>query len=144
LRSRNLRRNAVAPAGRPAKLVGMNAVGEPVLTRGETARRVKTAVIEIGAAFGHEESFAEAGRRLGLGRWAFYFGARAGVLGVVDADVARPFAGSSHPASCARPGSRRWPPPHPMLWSAKKSGFASRGPAAISPAYPGPPSGPNS
>jgi hypothetical protein len=44
-------------------------------------------VIQVGAAFGHEASFVEAGRRRGLGRWGFYFGARAGVLGTVDADV---------------------------------------------------------
>jgi hypothetical protein len=41
----------------------------------------------VGAAFGHEASFAATGRRLGLDPWAFYFGARAGVLGRVDAAV---------------------------------------------------------
>lgn len=59
----------------------------PGPTPAETARRVKRAVIDIGAAFGHEESFTETGLRLGLDRWQFYFGARAGVLGSVDADV---------------------------------------------------------
>jgi hypothetical protein len=71
----------------PARLVGMTVGGEPALTPAETARRVKMAVVRIGAAFGHEASFAETGRRLGLSRWEIYFGARAGVLGVVDADV---------------------------------------------------------
>ncbi len=71
----------------PASLGSMTAAGEPVLTPEETARRVKAAVIGVGAAFGHERAFAEAGRRLALDRWAFYFGARAGVLGPVDADV---------------------------------------------------------
>jgi hypothetical protein len=70
-----------------AILEGMSSVHRPGLTPGETARRVKTGVIQVGAAFGHEASFAEAGRRLGLGRWEFYFGARAGVLGTVDAEV---------------------------------------------------------
>lgn len=71
----------------PAILDGMSSAQQPELAPGETARRVKTAVIQLGAAFGHEASFVEAGRRLGLGRWEFYFGARAGVLGTVDADV---------------------------------------------------------
>jgi hypothetical protein len=57
------------------------------MTPAETACRVKMAVDHLGAAFGHEPSFVETGRRLGLGPRAFYFGARAGVLGVVDADV---------------------------------------------------------
>jgi hypothetical protein len=65
----------------------MAVAGEPSLTPGETARRVKAAVIRVGAAFGHESAFTDAGQRLGLDRWAFYFGARAGVLGPVDADV---------------------------------------------------------
>jgi hypothetical protein len=65
----------------------MTTAGEAALTPGETARRVKLAVIHVGAAFGHEASFAETGRRLDLDPWAFYFGARAGVLGRVDADV---------------------------------------------------------
>lgn len=53
----------------------------------ETARAVKPAVVGLGAAFGHEPSFAEHGARLGLDRWAFYFGGRAGVLGAVSAEV---------------------------------------------------------
>lgn len=65
----------------------MTTTDEPALTPSETARRVKRAVVHAGAAFGHEASFAEAGRRLGLDPWAFYFGARAGVLGTVEADV---------------------------------------------------------
>jgi hypothetical protein len=65
----------------------MAVAGEPALTPGETARRVKAAVIGVGAAFGHENAFADAGQRLGLDRWGFYFGGRAGVLGPVDADV---------------------------------------------------------
>jgi hypothetical protein len=66
---------------------GMGIAGDMVLTPEETARRVKAAVIHVGAAFGHEEDFADTGRRLGLDQWAFYFGARAGVLGPVGADV---------------------------------------------------------
>jgi hypothetical protein len=57
------------------------------LTPEETARRARMAGGQVGAAFGDEASFAAAGRRLGLDRWAFYLGARAGVLGSVDADV---------------------------------------------------------
>jgi hypothetical protein len=57
------------------------------LTPEETARTVKAAVTRVGAAFGDENAFTDAGRRLGLDRWAFYFGGRAGVLGPVDADV---------------------------------------------------------
>jgi hypothetical protein len=57
------------------------------VTPEETARAVKAAVIGVGAAFGHESAFTDAGQRLGLDRWAFYFGGRAGVLGPVDADV---------------------------------------------------------
>jgi hypothetical protein len=53
----------------------------------ETARAVKPAVVGLGAAFGHDASFAEHGARLGLDRWAFYFGGRAGVLGPVGAEV---------------------------------------------------------
>jgi hypothetical protein len=68
--------------------MAMTATGnEPALTPAETARLASRAVIDVGAAFGHEASFAQTGRRLGLGPWAFYFGARAGVLGPVDADV---------------------------------------------------------
>jgi hypothetical protein len=65
----------------------MTIAGEPGLTPAQTARAVKRAVIHVGAAFGHEASFAATGRRLGLDPWAFYFGARAGVLGRVDAAV---------------------------------------------------------
>ena len=53
----------------------------------ETARAVKPAVVGLGAAFGHDASFAEHGARLGLDRWAFYFGGRAGVLGPAGAEV---------------------------------------------------------
>ena len=67
--------------------MGMATGSEPALTPAETARRAGQAVGQVGAAFGHEVSFTETGRRLGLGRRAFYFGARAGVLGPVDADV---------------------------------------------------------
>jgi hypothetical protein len=80
----------------------MTVAGEPALTPGETARRVKMSVIHIGAAFGHEASFAEAGRRLGLSRWAFYFGARAGVLGDVDADVVTAVCGFFAPGLVRR------------------------------------------
>ncbi len=52
-----------------------------------TARAVKPAVVGLGAAFGHDPSFAEHGARLGLDRWAFYFGGRAGVLGPAGAEV---------------------------------------------------------
>jgi hypothetical protein len=64
----------------------MSSASEP-LTPAQTARLVKGAVIHVGAAFGHEAAFAKAGRRLGLEQWAFYFGARAGVLGRVGPDV---------------------------------------------------------
>jgi hypothetical protein len=57
------------------------------VTPEETARAVKPAVVGLGAAFGHEPSFAEHGARLGLDRWAFYFGGRAGVLGPVGFEV---------------------------------------------------------
>jgi hypothetical protein len=57
------------------------------VTPEETARAVKPAVVGLGAAFGHEPSFAERGERLGLDRWAFYFGGRAGVLGPVGFEV---------------------------------------------------------
>ncbi len=68
--------------------MAMTATGnEPALTPAETARLASRAVIDVGAAFGHEASFAQTGRRLGLDPRAFYFGARAGVLGPVDADV---------------------------------------------------------
>ena len=60
---------------------------EPALAPEETARRVKRAVIHVGAASGHETAFADAGRRLGLGRLAFHFGGRVGVRGPADADV---------------------------------------------------------
>ena len=48
---------------------------------------MKPAVVGLGAAFGHAPSFVEHGRRLGLDRWAFYFGGRAGVLGPAGAEV---------------------------------------------------------
>lgn len=57
------------------------------MTPEETARAVKPAVVGLGAAFGHEPSFAEHGARLGLDRWAFYFGGRAGALGPVGPEV---------------------------------------------------------
>jgi hypothetical protein len=83
---------------RPVSLVGVAVAAEPVLTPGETARRVKQAVIHVGAAFGHEAAFADAGQRFGLDWWAFYFGARAGVLGPVDADVVVAACGFFAPA----------------------------------------------
>jgi hypothetical protein len=50
---------------------------------------VKSAVVHLGAAFGHDRSFAAHAQRLGFGadQWPFYFGGRAGVLGQVDAEV---------------------------------------------------------
>jgi len=66
---------------------GMAAARGHSLTPAETARLVKGAVVHAGAAFGQQPAFAEAGQRLGLDRWAFYFGARAGVLGRVGAEV---------------------------------------------------------
>ena len=83
---------------RPASLEGVVVAGEPVLSPEETARRVKRAVVRVGAAFGREAAFADAGRRFGLDRWAFYFGARAGVLGPVDADVVVAVCGFFAPA----------------------------------------------
>jgi hypothetical protein len=44
-------------------------------------------VFQLGAAFGADATFDETARRLGLSHWAFYFGARAGVLGRVDPEV---------------------------------------------------------
>lgn len=76
----------------------MVVAGEPVLTPQETAGLVKDAIINVGAAFGHETAFSEAGRRLGLDRWAFYFGARAGVLGPVDAEVVTAVCGFFSPS----------------------------------------------
>jgi hypothetical protein len=78
---------ALLESRRPCQSRGVMVAGEPALTPEETARRVKQAVIHLGAAFGHEAAFADAGRRLGLDQRAFYFGARAGVLGPVDSDV---------------------------------------------------------
>lgn len=75
---------------------------EPALTPEGTGRRVKAAVIHVGAAFGHEAAFSDAGRQLGLGRWSFYFGARAGVLGPVDAEVVTAVCGFFSP-SLVRP-----------------------------------------
>ncbi|MFG2000444.1 hypothetical protein ACGFNU_14980 [Spirillospora sp. NPDC048911] len=60
---------------------------EPALTPEKSARLAKKAVIQVGAASGHEAAFAKARQRFGLDRWAFYVGAGAGVLGTVDADV---------------------------------------------------------
>ena len=48
--------------------MGMATGSEPALTPAETARRASQAVGQVGAAFGHEVSFAETGRQLGLGR----------------------------------------------------------------------------
>jgi Helix-turn-helix family len=76
----------------------MVSANEPALTPEETARRVKTAIIGVGAAFGHEAAFRDAGRRRGLDRWAFYFGARAGVLGPVDAEVVTAVCGFFPPS----------------------------------------------
>jgi hypothetical protein len=49
-------------------------------------------------AFGHEAAFSDAGRQLGLDQWAFYFGARAGVLGPVDAEVVMAVCGFFSPS----------------------------------------------
>jgi hypothetical protein len=59
------------------------------VTPEQAARASKPAVVQLGAAFGHQPSFAALGERLGLGagRWPFYFGGRAGVLGTVSAEV---------------------------------------------------------
>jgi hypothetical protein len=57
------------------------------VTPEETARRAKPAIVRLGAAFGSDPTFDKTAAQLGLSRWAFYFGARAGVLGRVDAEV---------------------------------------------------------
>ncbi len=71
---------------------------EAALTPHETGRRVKAAVIRLGAAFGHEAAFGDAGRQLGLDQRSFYFGARAGVLGPVDAEVVTAVCGLFSPS----------------------------------------------
>lgn len=57
------------------------------MTPGDVVRRTKHVVIGVGAAFGSDPLYRARGQHLGLSRWPFYFGGRAGVLGDVDADV---------------------------------------------------------
>ncbi|MGJ6968413.1 SCO6745 family protein [Streptosporangium sp. G11] len=57
------------------------------MTPDDVVRHTKHTVIRAGAAFGHDPVYRTRGRQLGLTRWPFYFGGRAGVLGDVDADV---------------------------------------------------------
>lgn len=59
------------------------------VTPEETSIATKPAIVELGAAFGHDHSFMTHAERLGFGadRWPFYFGGRAGVLGKVPAEV---------------------------------------------------------
>lgn len=74
------------------------AVGPDDLSPAGVARRVMNAVIYLGAAFGHEQQFVDTAHRLGLDERALYFGARAGVLGAVDADVVAAVCGFFAPA----------------------------------------------
>ncbi len=94
--------NVLPRLRRPASLESVVVAGEPVLSPEETARQVKRAVVHVGAAFGREAAFADAGQRFGLDRRAFYFGARAGVLGPVDADVVVAVCGFFAPALVRR------------------------------------------
>src|SRR5262249_4989885 len=85
-------RSGAAPFPSPRSAIQSRAeravsLGESGMTPEETARRAKPAVFQLGAAFGADATFDETARRLGLSHWAFYFGARAGVLGRVDAEV---------------------------------------------------------
>ncbi|WP_336208866.1 SCO6745 family protein [Nonomuraea sp. LPB2021202275-12-8] len=57
------------------------------MTPGEAVRRTRHVVTGVGAAFGQDPGYRARGRRLGLSRWPFYFGGRAGVLGDVGAEV---------------------------------------------------------
>ncbi|WP_049558883.1 SCO6745 family protein [Nonomuraea sp. SBT364] len=57
------------------------------MTPEDVARQTKQIVITVGAAFGKTDRFRARGESLGLSHWPFYFGARAGVLGEVDAEV---------------------------------------------------------
>lgn len=94
----NLSVQCVALAAAAWQPQGMVVADEPALTPWETGRRVKDTVIHVGAAFGHEAAFRDAGRQLGLDQWAFYFGARAGVLGPVDAEVVTAVCGFFSPS----------------------------------------------
>ncbi|GAA2878305.1 hypothetical protein GCM10020220_080090 [Nonomuraea rubra] len=58
-----------------------------MVTPEDVVRHTKQTVIFMGAAFGKTDRFRARGEGLGLSRWPFYFGARAGVLGDVDAEV---------------------------------------------------------
>ncbi|MGW3351592.1 SCO6745 family protein [Nonomuraea rubra] len=58
-----------------------------MVTPEDVVRHTKQTVIIMGAAFGKTDRFRARGEGLGLSRWPFYFGARAGVLGDVDAEV---------------------------------------------------------
>jgi hypothetical protein len=59
------------------------------MTPEEASVATKPAVVELGAAFGDDESFLVHAERLGFGvdRWPLYFGGRAGVPGEVSAEV---------------------------------------------------------
>lgn len=57
------------------------------MTPEDVVRHTKQAVVMVGAAFGETDRFRARGESLGLSRWPFYFGGRAGVLGDVDAQV---------------------------------------------------------
>jgi hypothetical protein len=72
------------------------------MTPEEAVRHSKYVVIELGAAFGHDPRSRARGRRLGLARWPFYFGGRAGVLGEVDADVVTAACGFFAPSLVAQ------------------------------------------
>ncbi|MFC4122957.1 SCO6745 family protein [Nonomuraea zeae] len=57
------------------------------MTPDDVVRHTKDVVTEAGAAFGHDPLYRARGRQLGLSRWPFYFGGRAGVLGEVGPEV---------------------------------------------------------
>ncbi|MEV0379174.1 hypothetical protein [Nonomuraea sp. NPDC050643] len=57
------------------------------MTPEDVVRQTKQVVTTIGAAFGDDPGYRARGTKLGLSRWPFYFGGRAGVLGEVEAGV---------------------------------------------------------
>lgn len=57
------------------------------MTPEDVVQHTKQVVFMVGAAFGKTDRFRARGESLGLSRWPFYFGGRAGVLGDVDPKV---------------------------------------------------------
>ncbi len=62
-------------------------VPDRLLSPEQFVQRTKATVRLLGAAFGDEPTFDTRARELGIDRWSFYFGGRAGVLGPTSADV---------------------------------------------------------